>query len=215
VDPSLRRALLNLRRYGFLLEWDTKLPSVATTVAGEPIRGSWWGHPKGHEIHFVAERTASNPDVIVTKLVSGKVTYVHRKLWSDIFAIGTARQDWQMNGLSRAAKKLLALVDKSGWIRTDKMDIERTLKGGVGDAARELESRLLVRSSEIHTERGKHAKKLETWKIWAKEAGFVRVNIDPELAKLQLEKILAALNRQFGAKNSLPWSQFNPPDGSP
>ena len=57
------------------------VPSLAEAIAGGPIRGSWWGHPKGQEIFRLAEAVSENPDVLVCKLISGKVTYVHRRLW--------------------------------------------------------------------------------------------------------------------------------------
>jgi hypothetical protein len=56
-------------------------PSLAEAIAGGPIRGSWWGHPKGHQIFHVAEAIGESPDVLVCKLVEGKVTFVHRRLW--------------------------------------------------------------------------------------------------------------------------------------
>ena len=76
----------------------------------------------------------------------------------------------------------------------------------IGDAARELEVRLLVHSQEIHTETGAHAKCLETWKIWSKGAGFVWKKINPDKAKKRLEKILANLNGLFDARGALPWN---------
>ena len=57
------------------------MPSLAEAVAGGPIRGSWWGHPKAHEIFQVAEAVCESPDVLVCKLIDGKITYVHRRLW--------------------------------------------------------------------------------------------------------------------------------------
>src|SRR5204863_4845079 len=57
------------------------VPSLAEAIAGGPIRGSWWGHPKGQEIFRVAEAISDSDDVLVCKLVEGKVTYVHRRLW--------------------------------------------------------------------------------------------------------------------------------------
>jgi hypothetical protein len=48
---------------------------------GGPIRGSWWGHPKGHEIFRVTEGVCESPEVLVCKLIDGKVTYIHRRLW--------------------------------------------------------------------------------------------------------------------------------------
>ncbi len=206
-EPALRGALSALRRYGILLESDAKLPSISTIAAGEPIQGSWWGHPRGHEIHYLARQIASHHEALVTKLVSRKVTYVHRKLWAAIVSVGSARQDWQLAGLSRTARELLDLVDKAGKVRTNRIPIERTLKGkAIGDAARELEVRLLVHSQEIHTETGAHAKCLETWKFWSKEVAFVEKKMPPEDAKRRLGKVLADLNRQFDANGSLPWS---------
>ena len=57
------------------------VPSLAEAIAGGPIRGSWWGHPKGKAIFRAAEAVSDHPDVLVCKLVDGKVTYVHRRLW--------------------------------------------------------------------------------------------------------------------------------------
>ena len=57
------------------------IPNVAELVAGEPIRGSWWGHPSSHDIFEVLNALADSPDVIRTRLVNGKVTLIHRRLW--------------------------------------------------------------------------------------------------------------------------------------
>ncbi len=57
------------------------LPNVAELIAGEPIRGSWWGHPAAHAIYDALNRLAESPNVARTRLVNGKVTLVHRRLW--------------------------------------------------------------------------------------------------------------------------------------
>jgi len=57
------------------------LPNVAELVAGEPIKGSWWGHPAGGAIFAALNVLAESPDVVRTRLVKGKVTLVHRRLW--------------------------------------------------------------------------------------------------------------------------------------
>lgn len=56
-------------------------PSVAEMVAGGPVRGSWWAHPKGREIFAALRAIEASPDVLTCRLVDGKVTYVHRRLW--------------------------------------------------------------------------------------------------------------------------------------
>ena len=47
----------------------------------------------------------------MTKLVYGKVTYVHRALWPRVIAVGRAREPWQMKGLAAGARKLLGAVE--------------------------------------------------------------------------------------------------------
>jgi hypothetical protein len=68
--------------HGVVLESGTgAVPSLAAAVAGESIRGSWWGHARGREIFAATRAVRDCPDVIVCRLVDGKVTYVHRRLW--------------------------------------------------------------------------------------------------------------------------------------
>ena len=57
------------------------VPSLAERVAGGPIRGSWWGHPSGHEIYRVLNEVRASPDVVAMRLINGKVTLMHRRLW--------------------------------------------------------------------------------------------------------------------------------------
>jgi hypothetical protein len=54
---------------------------VAEIVAGERIRGSWWSHPASHAIFDALSSLADSPDVVRLRLVNGKVTLVHRRLW--------------------------------------------------------------------------------------------------------------------------------------
>jgi hypothetical protein len=80
VSPN--EALAFVKRHGVVLQAARgAVPSLAEAVAGERIRGSWWGHPKGREIYGASEAVCASPDVLVCKLVDGKVTYVHRRLW--------------------------------------------------------------------------------------------------------------------------------------
>ena len=77
-----KQGLAFVERHGIVLQAARgPVPSLAEEIAGGPIRGSWWGHPKGQEIFRVAEEICESGDVLVCKLVDGKVTYVHRRLW--------------------------------------------------------------------------------------------------------------------------------------
>ncbi len=92
-------------------------------------------------------------------------------------------------------------------MRTDRLQEFRNAKAkGPGEAARELEKRLLVYSEEIHTETGAHAKALETWEHWARRIGLARQKTRTEQAKEQLEQRLNLINARFGAAGRLPWA---------
>ena len=178
-----------LAELGLLLEADSKLPSVAGLVAGEPVKGSWWAHPQGRAIFRALRELAARRDVLICKLVSGKVTLVDRKLWPAVVAVGTAREPWQMSKLSPGARALLARVAREGRVETS------------GEAARELERVLLVYSEQVHTEGRTHSKILEGWEQWWKSSR----RLTSEQGKRELEKALAQLNRRFGGNGRLPW----------
>ena len=63
------------------------LPNLAERIAGQPIRGSWWGHPCGHEIFAALTRVLGSGDVVATRLVDGKVTLLHRRVWPAVVRV--------------------------------------------------------------------------------------------------------------------------------
>jgi len=98
-----------------------------------------------------------------------------------------------MRGLSKDALALLRELDRAGRMSCS------------GDAVRELEKRLLIRSESGHTERGYHEKQIESWQSWAKPAKLGKIALTAEEAKAQLEAVVARINQQFGANGKLPW----------
>jgi len=77
-----QQALAFVEEHGVVLQAARgPVPSFAEYITGAPIKGSWWAHEKGHEIFALATAVSDHPDVLVCKLVEGKVTYVHRRLW--------------------------------------------------------------------------------------------------------------------------------------
>ena len=57
------------------------VPRLTEAIVGEPIRGSWWAHPESHQIFAILQAVTDSQDVLVCRLVNGKVTLVHRRLW--------------------------------------------------------------------------------------------------------------------------------------
>ena len=89
-------AMALLRDHGMLLQSARgPIPNLAELVAGERIKGSWWAHPKRHDIFAALEVLADSPDVIRLRLVNAKVTLVHRDLWPALVRVAdrfTAKQ---------------------------------------------------------------------------------------------------------------------------
>jgi hypothetical protein len=196
------KVFLQLGELGFLLLTDPSLPSVSRLVADAPVRGSWWSHESAQAIFAVSEMLEDHPDVLIVKLISEKVTFVHRELWRHIYSIGVAREDWQLKNLTPAAKQLLEALDAEGCLQTNKL---KKIRPKPGDAARQLELRLLLHANQIHTESGAHAKVIETWDVWARRAGFRARATDPAAGRGFLEKRLAEINENYGGHGRLPW----------
>lgn len=79
---TAREALSFIRKHGIVLEAARgPAPSLAEFVAGAPIRDSWWSHPKSPEIFAISRAIRDSDDVLVCRLLQGKVTFVHRRLW--------------------------------------------------------------------------------------------------------------------------------------
>jgi hypothetical protein len=205
-SEGFKRVKRALKEFGVLLESDAKLPSVAALIAEEPIRGSWWGHPMSHTIFRVTVKLSGDPDALVTKLVSAKVTWVHRRLWPALIAVGSARQRWQIEGLTDEASTLFKLVSRRGELTADQEFCRTHNIKSVGDAARELEKRLLVRAEEVHTNSGAHAKHIQTWECWVSQAKLDTERVTPAEAKEKLEDVVASVNERFKANGRLPWA---------
>ncbi len=196
-----------LARDGVLLLTDARLPSVAGIVAGAPVRGSWWAHARAHEIFGAVRRLASHADAVVAPLVDGKVTFIHRSLWPALVTVALARDRWQLSGLSREARTLLRLVDAHDAVRTDALRDRRIDRPG--DAARELEKRLLVRGEEIHTRSGAHAKQLEAWDAWRRRVACVPLS-SPQGARETFDELIQRWNVAYGAAARPPWARARP-----
>src|SRR2546425_8948409 len=76
-----KQAIAWMKKCGIAVESArASIPSLAYVVAGAPIPGSWWAHPKGKDIFRLSRVIRRSPDVLVCRLVDGKITYVHRRM---------------------------------------------------------------------------------------------------------------------------------------
>lgn len=108
-----KQAIAFVKKHGVVLESSSRasmiprggksgrkrVPSLAEAIVGSPIRGSWWGHPKAHEIFALTRAVRASSEILVCRLVDGKVTFVHRRLWPALVRLS-----------DRVPKKRLALI---------------------------------------------------------------------------------------------------------
>ena len=134
---SPKEGLAFVKRHGVVLQAARgSVPSLAEAIVGKPIRGSWWGHAKGHEIFRVSEAVSDSADVLVCKLVDGKVTYVHRRLWPALVRLSSRfRKDqlakaWNEHTPSGAHRSRRTPFPK--WVPDDVM--EQAMRLSVADA---------------------------------------------------------------------------------
>lgn len=189
TSGNAARLLVLLKEYGVLLQQDKVLPSVVGVIAGESLSTSWWRHRRARQIFRSLGALADHPDVLTTKLVAGKVTFVHRRLWPHLLAVAIAREPWQLKGITKEARGLLAKVDRAGALLAS------------GPPARELERRLLVHGEQVHTNAGKHQTRLETWAEWSRRTGFV-TKLSASEGRRELERTIREIG---GVGGELPW----------
>ncbi|HVT57948.1 MAG TPA: hypothetical protein VHR45_06080 [Thermoanaerobaculia bacterium] len=186
------RILAALEDLGLLLEQDKTLPNVVSLVTGESLKTTWWSHPQAHLIFHTLTELADHPDVLTTKLMAGKVTFVHRDLWSALLAVALSREPWQLRSLSPAARRLLAETENLGSVDAS------------GPAAKELATRLLVHSQEVHGDTGAHRLVLEPWSVWA-----TRTHCTPLSSVDTARQLLTEAAQRLGAPaRGLPWHRL-------
>lgn len=96
-------ALAFVREHGVVLvSAKGPVPRLVEAIAGEPVKGSWWGHPKGKQIFDVLQLVGASPDVLMCRLVGGKVTLVHRRLWP---ALAAAAPHFAPERIARVAQE--------------------------------------------------------------------------------------------------------------
>jgi hypothetical protein len=177
---------------GLLLVQDRHLPCVVTMLTGEVLATSWWSHPDGHLIFRALQGLSAHPDVLLTKLLLGKDTFVHRALWPALLTVVLAREPWQTRALTHNARALLARTDST-----------RNAVTACGREVRELLMRLLVHAREVHTRSGRHEMAVMSWALWASEAG---VQPAPGVARARAE--LETCARSLGARpGALAWER--------
>ena len=132
-----------VEREGMVLESGRypSVPNLVDHIVGERVRGSWWGHPKGQEIYALLNGLReAEAEVAVCKLIDGKITYIHRRLWAACARLA------EVIGLERLDLIHSVHTDK-GYHRSQRIPLAEWLPGEVADEAGVLgedEARVLL-----------------------------------------------------------------------
>ncbi|HWP56313.1 MAG TPA: hypothetical protein VNL14_00335 [Candidatus Acidoferrales bacterium] len=79
---TVKEALAFVELNGIVLESARgPVPNLAEKITGEELKGSWWAHKRSREIFTITRGVRASGQVLVCRLVEGKITYVHRRLW--------------------------------------------------------------------------------------------------------------------------------------
>jgi hypothetical protein len=90
-------AMSFVRQHGMVLvSARGAMPRLTEAIAGEPIKGSWWAHPKSHQIFAILQELGDSPDILVCRFFGGRVTYIHRRLWPAIVKLASHFQADQL-----------------------------------------------------------------------------------------------------------------------
>jgi hypothetical protein len=85
---DIQQALDFVREHGVVLvSAQGPAPRLTDAIAGAPVKGSWWGHPKGKQIFAVLDALGDSPDILTCRLLQNKLTMVHRRLWPALAAL--------------------------------------------------------------------------------------------------------------------------------
>ena len=118
-------ALAFVERHGIVCEASRRggVPSLVDAIAGEAVRGNWWSHPRSRAIFAATRAVRDSPDVLACRLVDGKITFVHRRLWPALVRIadqfGPARLARLHEVHSASGKHAIEQTSFPDWVPAD------------------------------------------------------------------------------------------------
>ena len=82
---TAEEALAFVREHGVVLvSAKGTAPRLTEAIIGEPIKGSWWAHAQSRQIYAILQAVTESDQILVCRLINGKVTLVHRRLWPSL-----------------------------------------------------------------------------------------------------------------------------------
>jgi hypothetical protein len=119
-----KQAIAFVQKHGIVLESaNGPVPTLVQAIVGGKISGSWWAHPRGKEIFVLTRAVRESEQILVCRLIAGKVTLVHRRIWPALVRCAECFRPEQISQLleehmpsGRHASKSIAFPD---WVPPD------------------------------------------------------------------------------------------------
>jgi hypothetical protein len=93
---TAKQAAAFVREHGVvLMSASGPVPRLVEAIAGEPIKGSWWAHPRSRAIYQVLQAIEDSPDVLIEHTDSGR--HINRTI---------DYPDWVPDDVKEAARRL-------------------------------------------------------------------------------------------------------------
>ena len=127
------KALAFVRKHGLVLQsaHAPGVPVLVDFIAGETVRGSWWGHPKGKLIFKTLNEVEDSGEVVALRLIKGKLTLAHRRVWPALVAladeIGRERLTAVTQEHTASGKHETTLTPFPKWVPKDVQTEAKTL----------------------------------------------------------------------------------------
>lgn len=121
-----------VRKHGVVLESAAgPVPNLAEAIAQSPIHGSWWSHPEGKRIFWATRRVRDSQHILVCRLITGKVTYVHERLWPAVIRLSKHFKKGALDSIheehSAMGKHLLKTVSFPKWVPLNTLKASKAL----------------------------------------------------------------------------------------
>ncbi|MGH8320710.1 MAG: hypothetical protein ACRESI_02020 [Gammaproteobacteria bacterium] len=125
-------AISFISQHGIVLEAaNGPVPSLAEAIAGEAIHGSWWAHPRGKEIFSITRAVRASKQMLVCRLIDGKITFVHRRLWPALIRSAEYFQPERLARLTEehtaSGRHVVKAEPFPGWVPADVLTQSRLL----------------------------------------------------------------------------------------
>jgi hypothetical protein len=129
---TVDEALSFIRQHGVVLASASgPAPRLTELIVGEPVRGSWWGHPQGRHIFAVLKAISESPEILTCRLIDRKLTLVHRRLWpalvraAELFSAAQLAQVRQQHAPS--GRHISSEVAFPQWVPPEVLDVASRL----------------------------------------------------------------------------------------